>query len=204
MQIFEAHAQFKSVWTQAKADVVGYAKLGTPEYYAANSHAYSVAAPETEKVNELLNELFCGELGEVEKKFLRGDFAAINTIIDFLELEIPAFRCGYSKEWYLRKMKRLPLSAQHASRLKSLALAMCRSASFRREFKEITRLMIILADPELIADLQAIRQSPSERVRLKSTRMLERILGNRLDLRSCLRLDSDLHASAKLRTTHLG
>src|SRR4051812_10740091 len=112
-QIFDAHSQFRTTWSAAKAEVVGEAKLGTPEYYAANRHAYSVATPQMDRVKQLLKELFWGEMAEVDKAFLTGDLEAVSKVIDFLEVDIPAFRCGYAKEWYLRRLKNLPLSEEH-------------------------------------------------------------------------------------------
>src|ERR1043165_2465428 len=133
-QSFDAHSQSRTTWSKAKAEVVGDIKLGTPEYYAANRHAYSVATPQMDRVKQLLTELFWGELAEVDKAFLTGNPEAVSKVIDFLEVDIPAFRCGYAKEWYLRRLKSLPLSDKHRLRLKSLALSICGSATFRREF----------------------------------------------------------------------
>ena len=183
-EIHIAHIQFQTVWREAKAPVVGDAKFGSPEYYAANHHAYQVAAPESERVKSLLKELFWDELGEIDKAFLAGDTQAITNIIEFLEVDIPAFRCGYAKEWYLRKLKNLPLSKPQCARLEKLALDMCGAPVFRREFREMTRLMIKLAEEDLIEELRKLAESKSERIKLKSRRMLERILGNRIDLRA--------------------
>ena len=103
-------------------------------------------------------------LAPVLEGFLAGEPAAIDEVFTFLEIDTPAFRSGYSKEWYYRKLKRTILSEEQIQRLRKIALARCRSNDYRREDGELRRLMIQLADEPFVRQVAAIPGSQGSTV----------------------------------------
>lgn len=122
------------------------------------------------------------ELGKYEKDFLAGDSDAIDSIINFLEIDIPAFRSGYAKEKYFRKLKSLSLNENQKERLRNTAFNLCSSDSCRREFRDLVRLMIKIADPDFIGSLKTLEKTSNDIVKFKVKIMSETILQNREDL----------------------
>ena len=74
------------------------------------------------------------------------------------------------------------LNDDQKSRLCRLALDLCLSSSYRIEIKELTRLMIKLADKEFTKELIELTQNLSIIVKNKSERMLGIIRHHRKDL----------------------
>lgn len=162
-----AHTEFKKAW-----------KVYEP---------YCMTTIEPKKVTEARNKFdkaidVLYDSLPLENLFLAGDSEAIDSVLDFVEIDIPAFRCGYAKEWYFRKLKYLPLNETQKARLRQLAYKLCRSPNYRREFAYIARLMIKLADKPLIRELQKLSKSPDELVQKKAEHMLNVILHHRKDL----------------------
>ncbi len=122
------------------------------------------------------------ELEKYEKDFLAGDSEAIDSVINFLEIDIPAFRSGYAKENYLRKLKSLALNENQKKRLRNLAFNLCSSDSYRREFRYLVRLMIKIADADFIEKLKTLEKESHGIIRFKVNKMLIIILQNRKDL----------------------
>lgn len=122
------------------------------------------------------------ELEKYEKDFLAGDSEAIDSIINFLEIDLLAFRCGYAKEKYFRKLKSLQLNENQQERLLNLAYNLCVSDSYRREFRDLARLMIKISDTEFIEKLRPLEKESDDIVKFKVRIMLGTILKNREDL----------------------
>ncbi|HEX8747461.1 MAG TPA: hypothetical protein VF717_09690 [Pyrinomonadaceae bacterium] len=133
--------------------------------------------------------LFETRLRPLRQSFSSGEPHAIDEVLDFLEIDIPAFRCGYEKEWYFRHLKSAKLDEKHRLRLSRLALLSCSSQNYRREFWDLAKLMIKLADVNFVEELQTLSESSSEFERKKSSRMLRVILENRKDLREYAKRD---------------
>ena len=127
--------------------------------------------------------LLFNELERYEKDFLAGETWAIDAIIEFLEVDIPAFRCGYAKERYYRKLKSLALTEQQKDRIKNIAFKMSQSDNYRREFRDLARLMVKLADREFVEKMKSISENSTPNIKFKIRIILETILQNRLDLR---------------------
>src|SRR5262249_7002200 len=79
------------------------------------------------------------------KAFVAGESTAVDEVIELLEVDVAAFRVGYTKEWYYRKLKALQLGPKQIERLRKIALQRCVSQEHRREDSELRRLMIRLA-----------------------------------------------------------
>jgi hypothetical protein len=115
--------------------------------------------------------------------FLAGDPAAVDEVLNFLEVDVPAFRTGYSKEWYYRKLKALKLNANQIARLREIAIKRCSSLEYRREDSELRRLMIRLADLSFLRRIAELPDRSNPYVRRKKSIMLEVVLHGRKDLR---------------------
>lgn len=131
--------------------------------------------------NKASEDLF-KELKKYEKDFLVGNSQAIDSIINFLEIDIPAFRCGYAKEKYFRKLKSLSLNENQKERLRNLAYNLCLSDNYRREFRDLVRLMIKIADANFIQRLKQLNEKSDDIVKFKVKIMSEMVSQNREDL----------------------
>ena len=132
---------------------------------------------------EALNRLFDERLYSLWENFSANKAKAADAVIDFLEIDIPAHRCGYVKEKFLRKLKSVELTEAQQTRLKGAAIELVSAGNFRREFGDWTKLMIVLADDAFIVRLrEAGRSLDTVRARY-ADRMLGSVLDNRPDLR---------------------
>jgi hypothetical protein len=107
---------------------------------------------------------------------------AADSVIDFLEIDIPAFRCGYVKEKFLRKLKSVALAEHQQTRLKKVALSLVAQGHYRRELSGWSRLMIVMADEEFIRSLQDVIKSLDAGQARGAERMLRVLIENRPDL----------------------
>lgn len=168
-RLYTAHAEFKRAW----------------EVY----RPYCMTAIEPQEVTDARNKFLAAldalfdMVQPLERPFLAGEAKAIDAVIEFAEVDMPAFRCGYTKQWFFRKLKSLPLNKTQEARLRQLAYNLCRGPNYGREIADMGRLMIRLADKPLIRELRALAESSDELVRKKSQRMLDVVLHHRKDLR---------------------
>jgi hypothetical protein len=128
--------------------------------------------------------LFVGHLDPLRRDFEANPLRAVDDVIHFLEIDIPAYRCGYEKEWYLGKLKSVSLTSEPQSRLKGIALDLVSKPHYRRESRDWSRLMIVVADEPFVASLQTLSNSPEHFVQQNARRMLKTVLENRPDLRA--------------------
>jgi hypothetical protein len=190
--IRQAHQEFSDVWSSVRsAEIARRGGRGTAELqdssvpmktvWAANGVAYRAAQPQSDRRDELLAALI-DDLPLEE--LLEGVPEAIDAVLDFLETDVLAFRCGYVKAWCLRKLKTLHLNRRQQERLRKLTVSMCEWPGQRHEFRELARLMIRVADAPLFQQLCALaRQSSSIYTRRKAQRVRDVILNGRPDLR---------------------
>ena len=186
--IRDAHAAFKRDWAERRSAalkglVADERAASWEEIWRANGVAYRGAASLAERRDRLLGELFERHLIPLYEKFRQGDADAVNGVIDFLEVDVLAFRCGYVKESYLRELKRVHLDEGHRERLRRYGLNLCGTASHRREIREAGGLMIAMADREMVERLMVLIGGGNERVMKKAGKMLGVILNARSDLR---------------------
>lgn len=168
--LYDAHREFHKAWAKGQA-----ASMKGKESLAVSSSR--------DKFWDALTLLFRVKLAPLRQAFLTDSISAVDDVIDFLAVDIPAFRCGYEKEWYLRRLKSLPLNEAQKARLKTIALDLARKPDYRREFYDWAKLMIMLADETFVAELQPLLESSDEFVRKKVERMMKVILENRKDLK---------------------
>jgi hypothetical protein len=128
-----------------------------------------------------LDRLF-NELAKYEENFFNGKPEAIDAILNFLEVDIPAFRCGYAKEKFFRRLKSLPLNSIQEKRILDLAYKLCQTNTYRREFRDLVRLTIKLADKEFVERIESLRKNSGGKVKFKSELLLDTIRNNRKDL----------------------
>lgn len=171
-ELFDAHRAFRGEWDKWWG--AGGKRNVEPEIVKSSRDRFLRA----------LNRVFDERLEPVWVSFATDPVHATNNVIDFLEIDIPAHRCGYVKEKYLRKLKSTELSETQKERLKQAALALVSRGKFRREFRDWSRLMIVLADETFVRELRgAIRPLDAAAARY-GERMLKTVLENRPDLRT--------------------
>jgi hypothetical protein len=171
-------------WNRIKAEALSKLPSNTASMYEANGVAYAGTQDKTESIDKLLQTLFEDTLQLKDEDILNGDPATIERLLVFLNTDIPAFQCGYAKEYYLRILKKANLTTRQHRELQALVLFHCNSQHFRREHSTLARLAILIADAAFIRQLQLLSVSPSERTRLKAKFMLDRICNGRIDLRT--------------------
>ncbi|HLK03914.1 MAG TPA: hypothetical protein VKT53_05695 [Candidatus Acidoferrum sp.] len=173
--IREAHAEHKKIWEEKKRRTKNSAK------------AYEAADAANRVLILRLRELYETTLTPRRAAFLKGNPQAIDEIISFLGVDVPAFRTGYDKEWFYGKLKKLSLSEEQIAALRGIALARCASNEYRREDSELRRLMIGLADMEFLEKIAAIPSKKASRVEGHKRRMLQVVLAGRKDLREAVK-----------------
>src|SRR5687767_6403505 len=170
-ELYDAHRAFRGEWDKWWG--AGGNRSSEPEAVKNSRDQFWHA----------LNRVFDERLEPVWVSFATDPANATDDVIDFLEIDIPAHRCGYVKEKYLRKLKSTELSETQQARLKQAALALVSRGKFRREFGDWSRLMIVLADETFVRELRdAIRPLDTGAARY-GERMLNVVLENRPDLR---------------------
>jgi hypothetical protein len=186
-QIRLAHKAFATAWAEARDAALEEMspRKGAPweALWEANGVAYKAAQPLADRRNELLAVLFRDRLAPLYKRLKNGDPDAVHAIIDFLEVDVPAFQCGYAKEDYLRKLKTIPLTDAHRERLREYGFRLCGTPHHRREITEAGRLMILVANQPFVDELRELSNSDNERITAKAAKMLEVVLNGRKDLR---------------------
>ena len=188
--IADAHQRFVEVWETAKADELRrrglspHASLALPreELLQVNHAAYTAAKCEAAERDRLLRELF----GLLPPDPVTTDTNGIDAILEFLEADVLAHRCGYTKAWYYHRLKRVQLTPKQVERLRHHCLHVCSAKGNRPEVSKLARLMVSHADPQLAADLSALVNGTGEFARRKASRVLRVILNGRPDLKACI------------------
>lgn len=130
--------------------------------------------------------ILSGLLEDIRRRLADGSPQAVDDLIEYLAVDIPAFRSGYAKERFYRQLKKIPLTQAQIARLRDIALARCASAEYRRDDSELRRVMIQLADLDFLNRVAAIPSSTGSRIERHKRRMFEVVLGGRKDLRKSL------------------
>ncbi|MCC6491111.1 MAG: hypothetical protein IT364_26725 [Candidatus Hydrogenedentes bacterium] len=170
LQIVAAHKAFQADWQKYRPD---------HNVYETYELAHDTYLAREKAVSDLFQTLYA-----LYEGFLRGDADAVDAVLDFLEIDIPAFRAGYAKEWYYRKLKRTPLSEHQKQRIRNLGLALFAQPEYRREWAELVRLFANLADAELIKQIAELTTSDKcAYVAGRASSALDRILNVRPELR---------------------
>jgi len=173
-QLYIAHKEFKKAW-----------KVYEP--YCMSAREPQEVTIARDKFYEKLDAVF-DKLNALVQPFGDGDSKAIDAVLEFVEVDIPAYRCGYAKQMLFRRFKSVPLNESQEQRLRQLAYKLCLSPNYGKEFVDVTRLMIKLADKSLIRELQKLLENSDELVRKKTQRMLSIVLHHRKDLRDNVEL----------------
>lgn len=175
-EAFLAHRDFKDEWKNWRTG-----KLKSRQKEKGNKEPRSVSVARKvfwEKTDRLFDAVNILEL-----KFTENQGLAIDELTEFLEIDIPAFRCGYAKEIFLEKLKNIELTESEKKKVRRTAIAVCANGNIRREYRRWCRLMIKLADADFIPDIRHNLESEEVFVRLKAKWMIELIQKHRPDLR---------------------
>lgn len=189
MRVRRLHQEFSDVWNRTRTAELLKRNIDpdrgwwyrTAELLEANGLAYEAARPQSDSRDEALSILFDALPFE---GFRKGEPEAIDHMLDFLEVDVPAFRCGYAKQWCYRWLKSLRIDPNQAQRLRQLTLAVCQCSGQRQELRDLARLMIKLADEPFVRALRDLAEKhKNEYTRQKAKRVLQVVLNGRPDLR---------------------
>jgi len=168
-KLHAAHSELKLAWREY--GTVGFTK-----------HVPELITAKRKKFWSAYRRLFDEYLDPLDARFRSGDEQALEEVIAFLATDVPAIRCGYIKEKWLRRLKSVSLSQTQRQRLTRAALELCANSRFRREIAEWNKLMIKLADKETVTALFGLIESDNSLVKSKARHMLHGILQNRSDI----------------------
>jgi hypothetical protein len=188
--IADAHQRFANVWETTKAEELRrrglspHDSLALPmeELWQVNQVAYTAAEGEAAERDRLLGELF----GLLPQDPVTTDTDGVDAILEFLEADVLAHRCGYTKAWYYHRLKRVQLTPKQVERLRHHCLHVCSAKGNRPEVSKLARLMVSHADAQLAAALSALVNGTSEFARRKASRVLGVIVNGRPDLKACI------------------
>jgi hypothetical protein len=155
---------------------------GEYETVGFTSHEPELIAAARKKFWSAYRRLFDEYLEPLDARFRGGDERALDEVIDFLATDVPAFRCGYLKAKWLRRLKSTSLTQSQQQRLRRAALSLCADSHYLREIAEWNRLMIKLADKETVIALFGLMESANSFIKSKARHMLYGILQNRNDI----------------------
>ena len=167
--VYESHINF-------------HKELAKGSRWGSNGNERSEIVVARERFHASLDLLFRAYLIPLRTSFRQDALSSVDKVIGFLQIDIPAFRCGYEKEWYLTKLKSVPLTLEQSNRLKKSALDLVSNSHYRRELRDWARLMTILADEPFVASLRTISNSTDHFIQQNARRMLKTVLNNRGDL----------------------
>jgi hypothetical protein len=115
-----------------------------------------------------------------------GNEFLVDEVLEFLAVDVLAFRCGHAKETCYRRLKHVELSPSQIGRIKDIAMKRCASKEYRREDSELRRLMVRIADLEFLENIAGISAGDSARVAEHKKRMIDAVLNGRKDLRGTM------------------
>jgi hypothetical protein len=176
-ELHKAHRDFKSEWQRWRNG-----ELTRKEKKESNAYEPASVSAARKSMLTALDRLFVSQIYPLETELRSNPSSAADKIIEFLRVDIPAFRCGYAKEFLLSKLKTVELTEEQKQSLREIALEVCEANHFRREFRRWCRLMIVLADKALTEKLIKLAESPNRYAERKASWMLETIFRHRPDL----------------------
>jgi hypothetical protein len=175
-EVYSAHEKLKQEWADWQNG-----NLKKSKERKGNVEPESVTKARDEFYDKL-NLLYSLRLEPLEQKFRGDPHAAFAELMEFLSVDIAAFRTGYAKEVFLRWLKNVDLSQNEIRETQRTALEICAKPNIRREFRYWRRLMIKFADADFLLELKKLTESDEPLTRLKSAQMCEAIEKHRTDL----------------------
>ncbi len=160
LQIQDAHRDHMQVWNKVRSEYLvskGFQDWREAPHeivWEANGPAYETARPHWNRMAASMESLF-GLLPFDD--FYDGDSKSIDAILDFLEVDVLAFRCGYIKAGVYRQLKSVELNEKQSERLRNHCLQVCQMKNWLREFEELSRLMIKLANREFVRQIEVLQ-----------------------------------------------
>jgi hypothetical protein len=145
----------ETFWQEANRKNFTAWKRAIADFHAALEAAFPARFWEQIKRLRRISRYYVG-LGGVsprERPLTKGDEAALETAIEFLEADPMFFRSGYVKADVLRLVKRMPLSEERAECLRAVVLGVVDKRA-SQEFRRYCRLAIRIATPSLRQDLK--------------------------------------------------
>jgi hypothetical protein len=115
----------------------------------------------------------------IDAKLRESDTSCIDDAIAVLSIDIHAFRVGYLKAAWLRRIKRLALTPGQVDQLRAIALSKLVARHAGREMVEWNRLLARVATIADIGTIRSLCQDDDPRVRFRAERTLRSILSVR-------------------------
>jgi hypothetical protein len=100
-----------------------------------------------------------------------GDAAAVEEAVAWLELDPFAWNTGYLKSRIMSRLRRVPMSEDHAQRVRVVLLRLMKHGG-RWEFRDACKLATHVDCPEFRARLQALAARPEPWIAVMAARML--------------------------------
>ena len=179
-ETYSAQKEFKQKWNDWRS--VKLKKKEKSKKQKGNVEPESVTQARNE-YHRKLDKLYVQKLYPLEVNFRADPHSAFAELIEFLSVDIPAFRTGYAKEAFLRWLKNVDLSHGEIGEIRRVALEMCETPNVRREFRYWRRLMIKFGDADFLSELKKLTESDEPLTRMKAAQMSELIEKHRADLR---------------------
>lgn len=176
-EVYRTHQNFRREWRDWKEG-----KLSRSEKSRLNGHEPETVTLARNRFFIALDFLYDTKLVPLEAKFQTQSLSAVDEIIEFLSVDIMAHRCGYAKEFFLTKLKRLELSSEQKQKLKQISLDLCEVYNFHREFRRWSRLAVKIADEDFLWELKKLSESSNKYAVIKSKWMIETLIRHRKDL----------------------
>jgi hypothetical protein len=155
----EAYQAMSDAWARVQQDP--YDSTAYAAYVQArNEHttAWERAYPESfiaqEKRIAEVKEAYPPGLERELLKLKRGDAAALEVPVRFLEADPWAHGTGYTKDEIIRAINRIDLSRKYVERLRDVVLKVIDKADGRREFRAYCRLARKVDSPEFRRELE--------------------------------------------------
>ncbi|HQU84133.1 MAG TPA: hypothetical protein PKY59_13445 [Pyrinomonadaceae bacterium] len=131
---------------------------------------------------DAFNLLFDGRLVPLESRFKINPQSAVDEIIDFLAVDIPAFRCSNYKEFFLKKLQEVKLTPAQEQRIINVFIKLCKTRTMPREFQSWCELVLAFADLDIVDDLMILSRSTNNYTKTKSKLMMEMIFKDRKEV----------------------
>ncbi len=127
--------------------------------------------------------LFDKYLMPIDTSLRNGDASCIDDAITVLAVDVHAFRVGYLKAMWLRRIKRLPLTVAQQEHLREISLGKLTARVAGREMVEWNRLLSKIATDDDVTLVTALTEHPDKRIQWRARTTLRSIVGNRPKLR---------------------
>src|SRR5687767_224075 len=120
LEVYKAHQDFKKEWDDWRHSGKKPAEHKRDKISAGQEPKKLSAA--RARLLSAFGNLWEQRLAPLQNQLLKDPHPAIDDLIEFLLLEIPAHRCGYAKGWFLTRLKQIDLTPEEKTKIQNAAL----------------------------------------------------------------------------------